>query len=317
MRAAVLHAFGTPLRLEQRPMPEPEPGGLVLRVLSAGVCHTDLHMIDGAVSGLKLPLVLGHEIAGEAPGIGPVLVFASWGCGQCASCRQGEEQLCPDAAEPGWVHDGGYAEFVAVPSSRYLLPLRGLDPVRAAPLADAGVTPYRAVRRAMPWLKYGGSALVIGAGGLGQFAIQYLRLMGADVVLVVDPSAAKRRRACELGADDALPPEREPRDCAAVFDFVGTDETLALAFRAVRRGGLIMLVGEAGGRVPFGFGAVDHEVALTTSIWGSQADLEAVLDLASSGRLQWAVEEFPLEDVNDALNRLRRGDIAGRAVLRP
>jgi alcohol dehydrogenase, propanol-preferring len=317
MRAAVLRAFGAPLHLEERPMPQAEAGGVVVRVLGAGVCHTDLHMIDGAVAGLKPPLVLGHEIAGEAPGLGPVLVFASWGCGSCAFCQQGEEQLCRDAREPGWVRDGGFADYVAVPSPRYLMPLHGLDPVRAAPLADAGVTPYRAVRRALPWLNDGGSALVIGAGGLGQFAIQYLKLMTSGSIMAMDSNAVKRKRAQELGADDAVPPEREPRGCAVAFDFVGTSETLALAARATKRGGLVMLVGEAGGRIPFGFGAIDHEITMTTSVWGSQADLAAVLDLAVTGRLQWEVEEFPLANVNDALAKLRRGEIAGRAVLRP
>jgi alcohol dehydrogenase, propanol-preferring len=317
MRAAVLHTFGAPLRLEDRPIPRAEPGGLVVRVLGAGVCHTDLHMIDGAIASLKLPLVLGHEIAGDAPGLGAVLVFASWGCGRCASCSRGEEQLCRDATEPGWACDGGYADYIAVPSPRYLMPLRGIDPVRAAPLADAGVTPYRAVRRALPWLTDGGTALVIGAGGLGQFAIQYLMLMSDAKIVAMDSSAAKRKRACELGAMDALPPDGEPCDWAVAFDFVGTSETLALAARATKRGGLVVLVGEAGGRIPFGFGAVDHEITMTTSVWGSQADLAAVLDLARAGRLQWEVEEFSLANVNTALDRLRRGEIAGRAVLRP
>ncbi len=298
-------------------MPQAEPGGLVLRVLGAGVCHTDLHMADGAIAGLPLPLVLGHEIAGEAEGVGPMLVFASWGCGSCIHCRNGEEQLCRDAKEPGWVRDGGYADYVAVPSPRYLIPLGGLDPVRAAPLADAGVTPYRAVRRALPWLKDGGSVLVIGAGGLGQFAIQFLKLMTSARILVMDPSEAKRRRALELGADAVLSTDQPARGCVAAFDFVGTDESLERAAEAVERGGLVMLVGEAGGRVPFGFGAVDHEVSLTTSVWGSRADLEAVLDLARAGQLMWEIEEFRLEAANEALDRLRRGQIAGRAVLRP
>jgi propanol-preferring alcohol dehydrogenase len=133
----------------------------------------------------------------------------------------------------------------------------------------------------------------------------------------MDPNEAKRKRALQLGAENAMSADQEPRGCAVALDFVGTGETLALAVRAVRRGGLVMLIGEAGGRVPFGFGAVDHEVTMTNSIWGSQADLAAVLELARAGRLQWEVEEFPLDQVNEALGRLRRGEIAGRAVLRP
>src|SRR6266516_1070593 len=138
----------------------------VVWVLAAGVCHSDLHMIDGAIGG-PLSRVLGHEIAGHVEGIGEVLVYPCWADGTCEYCRRGLEQLCPAAASPGWTVDGGFAEQVLVPHPRFLLPLGDLDPVRAAPLADAGVTPYRAVRRALPWLTEGATALVIGAGGLG------------------------------------------------------------------------------------------------------------------------------------------------------
>ena len=319
MNAAVLQRVGVPLRLEDRPLPQPRGEEVLVRVRGAGVCHSDLHMIDGLIPGLPLPRVLGHEIAGVAEGLGAVLVYASWGDGTCRWCRRGEEQLCARAAEPGWVRDGGYAEALVVPSKRYLLPLGDLDPVRAAPLADAGVTAYRAVRRLQPWLAGDGTAVVLGAGGLGQFAIQFLRHAGDARVVAVDPDQAKRDQARLLGADQtaAAGADLEPGAAVAVLDLVGSDATLAEAARLVRPTGVVMVVGEAGGRLPFGFGAVPNEAHLTTSVWGSYRDLVAVVELARAGTLRWEVEALPLHRVNEALERLRHGRVRGRLVLTP
>jgi propanol-preferring alcohol dehydrogenase len=316
MRAAVLRTFGAPLELEERPEPEPAGDEVLVRVRGAGVCRSDLHIVDGRFPELPLPLVPGHEIAGEADGR-DVLVYASWGCGACVHCRRGEEQLCTRAAEAGWLRDGGFAEHVLVPSSRYLLPLDGLDPVRAAPLADAGVTSYRAVRRVRDALRAGETAVVIGAGGLGQFAIQYLRLLTDARVVAVDPAEAKRRRALALGADEAPAPDELDRPAQVVLDFVGSDGTLALAARTVQRAGAVVLVGEGGGTLPFAFDAAHYETSFTTSAWGSLDDLAAVVDLARRGELDWHVETLPLERANEALARLRAGDVLGRLVLAP
>lgn len=315
MRAAVLHALGQPLVLEERQDLQPEGAQRVVRVLAAGVCHSDLYMIDGAIGG-PLPRVLGHEIAGYLDGIGNVLVYPCWSDGTCEYCRRGLQQLCP-AAEPGWAVDGGFAEQLLVPHPRFLLPLGGLDPVRAAPLADAGVTSYRAVSRALPWLTAGVTALVIGAGGLGQFAIQYLRLLSAATVVAVDPSEAKRRRALSLGAHDAAAPGDDLPAAGAVFDLVGSDPTLRQAVDHVLPAGVVMVVGEAGGRIPFGFSLVPYEAHLTSSVWGSYQDLQAVLRIAQRGDLTWDVEPMPLAQANQALTRLRNGEVAGRIVLTP
>jgi len=290
-----------------------------VRVRGAGVCHTDLHMIDGLWPELPLPRVLGHEIAGEADGIGPVLVYPCWGCGACELCRRGEEQLCPNAAEAGWVRDGGYAELVLVPSRRYLLPLRGLDPVRAAPLADAGVTPYRAVRRVRGWLRRGGTALVIGAGGLGQFAVQYLKLLTTARVVAVDLDERKRAAARELGADEAVSPEQvgELGRAGVVLDVVGSNETLALSAATVEPTGIVVQIGEAGGRVSFGHATVPAEAHFTTASWASIDDLKAVLEHANRGEVTWRVETLPLARINEGLDRVRRGDVVGRLVITP
>jgi propanol-preferring alcohol dehydrogenase len=318
MKAAVLRKFGSPLVIEERSRPEPRGDEVLVRVKGAGVCHSDLHISDGRYPDVPLPLVLGHEISGEAEGLGEVLVYASWGCGSCPLCSQGDEQLCPKAAEPGWARDGGYADYVLVPSKRYLLPLGGLDPIRSAPLADAGVTPYRAVRRAAEWLaKDCSTAVVLGVGGLGQFAIQYLKLLTRAHVIAADLNESKLKRAKELGADEATLPNKITRQARAVLDFVGSDESLALGTRILERTGILMQIGEAGGKTSFGMMSVPHESIFTTSIWGSIQDLSTVLDYARAGKLDWQIEALPLEKANEATSRLRKGSVPGRLVLVP
>jgi alcohol dehydrogenase, propanol-preferring len=317
MRAAVLQRLGEPLELVDRSLPVPQGDEVLVRVLGTGVCRSDVHLSGGLYPDLPVPLILGHEIAGEAEGIGPVLVYGAWGCGSCALCARGEDQLCPDRRSAGWRSDGGFAEYVVVPHPRFLLPLDGLDPVRAAPLADAGVTPYRAVRRAREWLGPGETALVFGAGALGQFAIQYLELLTEAHVIAVDPVAAKRERARTLGAEETAAPEDELPSARVVLDFVGTEETMSRALRTVQLQGLYLLIGEAGGQVPIGFELIPGEAHFSTVRWGSISDQRMVLDLAHSGKLDWLVEPLPLERANEALGRLRQGDTMGRLVLVP
>jgi alcohol dehydrogenase, propanol-preferring len=201
MRAVVLRTFNRPLELEERDIPQPRnKEESVLRVLACGVCHSDLHVVEHRF-GSELPLVLGHEIAAEDEQLGTVLVYAPWGCGECRFCRVTEEMICPDGREAGIYQDGGYAEYVRVPARRYLYPIGDLNPVEAATLGCGGLTPYRAVKHARGWLGRGSRALVLGAGGLGQFGIQYLRRLTDAAVDVGDPSPQKRERALALGAE--------------------------------------------------------------------------------------------------------------------
>jgi propanol-preferring alcohol dehydrogenase len=317
MRVAVLRDVGRPLSVEDWPEPVTRGDEVLVRVAGAGVCRSDVHIQDGTLE-VPLPLVLGHEIAGTADGYGPVVVCGSWGDGTCPQCRRGDDPLCPAAAEPGLVRHGGYAEAVVVPSPRFLVPLDTIDPVRAAPLADAGLTPYRAVRRAQPWLAGGGLAVVLGCGGLGQFGVQYLRRLPGVRVVAVDPAERKRALALDLGADEVAGPDDDLPPARVVVDFVGSDDSLARAARTVERGGLVVAVGEAGGTLDVGPGTdVPWEATFTSSVWGSLRELREVVALAEAGELRWSVETLALDRADEALARVRRGDVAGRLVLTP
>ena len=304
-----MNRAGSPLVIEERARPAPA-SGLVVEVLACGVCHTDLDLLDGGSA--HAPHVLGHEVVVAGPDGEPSLVYASWGCGRCEHCRSGDEAMCPDVVIAGVHADGGYAEAMAVPDESYLYPIGDLDPAWAAPLADAGATSYRAVRRAMPASR----AVVIGIGGLGQFAVQWLRLADCRVT-AIDIDHGKRLRAIELGAAEAYPPAAQMDRAPVVLDFVATPGSLQLAGAVVDRGGKIVIVGGGGATIPVGMETIPYETWVTSSIMGSRSDLLAVLDHARRREVACDVEELALEDANDALDRLRTGAVGGRLVLKP
>jgi alcohol dehydrogenase, propanol-preferring len=317
MRAVVLRAYHAPLELEEREIPSARNADeSVVRVLACGVCHSDLHVVEDYF-GSPLPLVLGHEIVAEDEQLGNVLVYAPWGCGECRFCRATEEMICPNGREAGMFQDGGYAEYLRVPARRYLYPIGDLDPVQAAPLGCGGLTPYRAVKHAGPWLGAGSRALVLGAGGLGQFGIQYLRLMTDAEVHVGDPSEQKRDRGLALGAEQAAAPEELEGPYTAVLDFVGSEDSLTQAARLVDREGIALVIGLFGGRIPFGLGAVPHEAHFMSSIWGSRDELAELIDLARREPLQYTIDTMPLERAQDAHDLIRSGQARGRIVLTP
>jgi propanol-preferring alcohol dehydrogenase len=342
MLAARLHDYCKPLQLDEVPRPEPGPRQVVVRVMGAGFCHSDLHVIDGEIRILpKLPVTLGHENAGIVAAVGagvttvregdPVAVFGGWGDGRCDYCVGGEEHLC---VAPQWVGlsmwDGGYAEYLLVPHERYLVKLSTLDPKQAAPLVDAALTPYRAVKRALPYLVPGSKVLLTGVGGLGQFGIKLLRLLTGCDIIAIDVSDAKLATAVALGATHVINGRgarvaEEIADltggagvCAA-FDFVGSDQTLALSAGAVRTMGKVVQIGLAGGTARLKvLENVRFEVAFEVSLWGSIRELREVLALAESGRLTPIDTEYaPLEQINDVYARVKRGDVEGRIVMTP
>jgi propanol-preferring alcohol dehydrogenase len=344
MKAYRLTAWQTPPELREVEAPEPGPGQVLLKVGGAGACHSDLHLMEWPEGQMDfdVPFTLGHENAGwvEAVGAGvegleqgePVAVYGPWGCGRCRACRLSAENYCERQAEIGAFGgglglDGGMAEYMLVPHARLLLPLGDLDPRDAAPLSDAALTPYHAIKRSLHLLGPGSTAVVIGVGGLGHMAVQLLRALSAARVIAVDSSAEKLRLAREVGAEEAVEPgegaAEEIRELSGglgaelVLDNVGAAETIALAAQVVRFQSHLTVVGLAGGSFEFGFGALPFECQLTMPYWGTAVELIEVLDLARAGRIRAHVERFPLDCAADAYERMREGSLDGRAVICP
>ncbi|HEX6023255.1 MAG TPA: NAD(P)-dependent alcohol dehydrogenase [Solirubrobacter sp.] len=341
MRAVQLVNWEQAAQVRRVAIPEPGPGELLLEVRAAGLCHSDLHLMEWPAGTMpyELPFTLGHEVAGVVSATGPgidgvdvgesVLVYGPWGCGTCPPCSRGEEHLCQRgrrrAGGCGLGRDGGLADYVVVPSPRLVVPIGDLDPVRAAPLADAALTPYHAIRRALP-LAPGSTAVVIGVGGLGHVAIQLLRALTPARIVAVDRRPEALESAVAAGAsavfDATRTSARELRRAAGgraelVLDFVGVDATLALAAEAVAPGGHVSIVGVGGGTFPMRFGAVPVETPVVFSNWGTRAELAEVVALARAGTIELEVEAVPLEDVPAAYERLAAGQVRGRVVAVP
>jgi propanol-preferring alcohol dehydrogenase len=230
---------------------------------------------------------------------------------------------------PGLGRDGGMAQRLLVPSDRYLVPLGDLDPVEAAPLTDAGLTPYHAVKRALPLLVPGSTAVVIGVGGLGHMAVQLLRELSPATIIAVDQRADALARATDGGADhavlsgegsDAVAEIRaQTRDKGAelVIDVVGADATLALAAAVARPLGHITIMGIAGGTLPINFFGIGYEVSVATTYWGSMPELIEVVALAAAGRIRPHIQRFSLAEAGAAYQAMHDGTLDGRAVIVP
>ncbi len=332
MKAAVLHSAGSPLVVEDRDEPRAGAGEILLQVKGCGVCHTDLHLAAGEWRLPKLPLVLGHEVVGLVCAVGPGVTSFKVGdragipwiystCGACEYCASDREPLCPAIVVTGFMVDGGYAEYIKVPASHAVAVPPELGFVEAAPIYCAALTPYRALK--VSGARVGDTVAVWGVGGLGHYAVQIAKTMGARVV-AVDIAPSKVDLARQLGADLAVDASHEkPGEVIrslggahVVLNLAPTAQTIAQGFEALRRAGTLVLIGLPPGNFTLPIlGSVAKGIRILTSAVGTRQDLREVLALAAAGKIKTVAESWALEQINEVFERMREGKISGRAVV--
>lgn len=343
MRAVRLLKWGAAPELVKIPVPRPTGAEVLLRVTATGLCQSDLHVMDAAPGDLpyELPFTLGHEIAGVVVATGDdvdpswldadVAVHGVWSCGRCRSCVRGRENYCLTLAGGpvggGLGRDGGLADYVLVPGVHHLVRHGGIPPTSAAPLTDAGLTAQHAVSLHAA-VAEGGTALLVGVGGLGHLALQLLRAAIDVRVVAVDSRAEARALALRLGADlvtadtaglgELLEQLGRGPGADLVLDFVGSPETMAAAGAVLAPGGRLVVVGSAGGSLDASKGpGLPAGWTLTAPFWGSAADLGDVVVSARAGSIAPTVEVRDLDDVLAAYDDLRAGRVDGRLVVVP
>jgi propanol-preferring alcohol dehydrogenase len=325
MRAMVLERVGEPLRLEERAVPEPGPGQVLVRVKACGVCRTDLHVVDGELPEPKLPLVPGHEVVGTvaacgerverfAEGVRVGIPWLGWTCGTCRFCAAGRENLCERAEFTGYTLDGGYADYALV-DARYAFEIHGeYGDAEAAPLLCAGLIGYRS-------LKLAGEAERLGLYGFGAAAhivAQLARYQGRKVFAFVRPGDADAKAfARALGAvwaGDSGDTPPEELDAAIIYAPVGA--LVPAALRALAPGGTVVCAGIHMSDIPsFPYEILWRERKILSVANLTRRDGEEFLELAPRAGVATTVEPLPLEDANEALARLREGRLRGAAVL--
>ncbi len=346
MRAFRMLKWQEPPELVEIDLPEPRPGEIRIKVAGNGVCQSDLHMphLPPALEkflGWKMPFTLGHEVGGWIDALGegvggfeagqPVAVVSTRSCGRCLECGAGFDNACDlNKLGRGYGMNGGIADYMIVEHARPILPLERLDPRRAGPLTDAGSTSFHGVRRVTDRLGPGRTAFVIGAGGLGSFAIQYLKILTKARIVVADIAPDKRARALELGADECIDggldnvaaellKQTEGRGADAVLDFVGTTATIATSIASLAKLGRYALIGAGEGKLeaPLMGALAGKGASICSFVGGTAEDTRSAIDLAEQGLLRNDVEFFDIADSAKAFERLAAGTLSGRAVIVP
>src|SRR4030081_1973117 len=354
MKSFQVTDFNAPLQEVDQPTPPPSGTQVLIKVKAAGVCHSDLHIWEGGYDlghgrkplslrdrGVSLPRTMGHETVGEVLAFGPdvkgdtgglkigdvALVYPWLGCGECETCLGGDENMCLKPAALGVYCDGGYADHMTVPHPKYLLHLKGLDPVTAAPYACSGVTTYSALKKVES--AFNTPIVIFGAGGLGLMALSLLMEMGAKGQIVVDIDARKREAAEQAGAlapvdgkaPDALEQltQKAGGPIRAVIDLVGNAATTQLGFDCLSKGGKLVIVGLFGGGAPWGLPLIPIKAITIQGRYGGKlGETQQLLDRVRTKKIApIPVTPMPLAQANQALVDLQQGRLVGRAVLTP
>lgn len=334
MRAAVVHHLGSPAEIEERPVPQPGPGQILVRLEACGLCHTDIHAMRGDWPVKPhVPLVPGHEGVGLVEMLGEGVTARQVGervampwlghaCGECRYCIDGRENLCERQFNNGYAVDGAYAEYMLADARFAVAVPDGVTPLDAAPLTCAGVTTYAAIKNAH--VVPGETVVVFGVGGLGHLAVQYARLVGAKVI-AVDVTEEKLALAAELGADHTVN-ARTTDPVEAIRELGGADVAVVLAvapevfrqsFDALNRGGRLVLVSlPADGTITLPiFETVLKGISVIGSIVGTRQDLAEVFALHAAGRTRVITETRDLGDVNSAVDEVLEGSVPARLVF--
>ncbi|HTU87728.1 MAG TPA: NAD(P)-dependent alcohol dehydrogenase [Solirubrobacteraceae bacterium] len=342
MKAARLHAYHDALKLDE--VDEPKivgPLDVIVRIGAAGLCRTDLHIQEGQwaeKSQVKLPYTPGHENAGWIHEVGSavtnvqpgdtVIVHPFITCGLCSPCRRGDDMHCVNGSFPGINRDGGFADFLQT-SARSVVKLDpSLEPKDIAALADAGLTAIHAVKKAIPVLEPGTTAVVIGAGGLGHIGIQCLKAMTSATVVVVDPSEQALALAGEMGADQTVKVDgskhvetvKEMTDgfgAEAIIDFVGEKGAIEDGIAMVRDGGFYYVIGYGENIDIPTIDVISREISFIGNLVGTYTDLEELMTLTAQGQVTLHTSTYPLDAINDAMADLDGGRLQGRGILIP
>ncbi|WP_153730582.1 alcohol dehydrogenase AdhP [Sporosarcina obsidiansis] len=334
MKAAIVREFQTELKIEELAKPTPGSGQALVKLEACGVCHTDLHAINGDWPVKpKLPLIPGHEGVGIVEAVGPNVTSVKVGdrvgipwlysaCGECDYCLEGKETLCHNQENGGYSVDGGYAEYCLAAADYVAKIPENLSSVEAAPILCAGVTTYKALK--VSGAKPGDWVAIYGIGGLGHVALQYAKAMGFNVV-AVDIADEKLELAKKLGADITINGMKEDPAEAIQEQVAGVQAAISVAvskvpfeqaYRSVKRGGTLVAVGLPHEELPIPiFNTVLNGVTVKGSIVGTRIDMKEALDFAARGKVKAQIETAPLSEVNTVLDKMVKGQINGRIVL--
>lgn len=347
MKAALLYGYdeemNVDLKIEDVPAPSiTAPDEVIVRVGAAGLCRTDLHIIEGVwreamdPDGSLLPYIMGHENAGWVEEVGSgvssvkagdaVICHPLRSCGVCLDCRRGEDMYCEEGLFPGLGTDGGFAEHF-VTNERALIKLnQNILPVEVAPLADAGITAYRVAKRAAKKLNPGSYCVLLGVGGLGHIALQCLHELCGVRTVAIDRSESARKLCKELGAhhvlDGGTDIVEEVMDLTGggahvVIDFVGELGAEQLCWQMLRKGGAHFIVGYGGEiRVPT-VHMILNEISIEGSLVGNYAELVELMELNAEGRVKLHSQEYSLDNINAAITDFKNRQIVGRGVIVP